>query len=169
MKISSIFSTFSIRCRYPSAFSDVYTRQFLIKHQHKPMRVLPLIFADDTYDTARRAILRLPTASQSQDDRNIRNIAIDSNDSIYLVIAGMIYKRIVTEKDTHHLRSKTFTRTPLPPTKPIGGHRNHSNFKQELFRKKQKLRLRHKPSLNERPRSFIPQINPTSLTGEPDQ
>ena len=168
---SLINYTFSVYCRYPSAFIYTYYRKLLINHQPKSMRALPLIYTGDTYDKARRAILQLSTASQSQHNRNTRNIAIDSNNSAENVVAEMIDQQSTRipnpsrpyqpklilhyqherrlcryKKDIHQLWSKTFTKTPLPPTKLIVGHRNHSNLKRELVRKKPKLRLRHKPS-----------------------
>jgi hypothetical protein len=54
------------------------------------MRALPLIHTGDTYDRARRAILQLSTASQSQHNRTTRNIAIDSEKSSENVAAEMI-------------------------------------------------------------------------------
>ena len=164
-----IFYPSTARFRYPSAFVDTQYQKFLIKHQLKPMRVSPPICDNNTYAEARRAILRLPTASQSQHNRNFQNVVLDPIDVINAVIANLIdepsskappasrpyqpklilhyhHERRLTpyKKDVHQLWSQTLDRTPLPVTRLIVGHRNHSNLKRELIRKKPKLLSRLK-------------------------
>ena len=133
------------------------------------MRAVQPICDNNTYAGARRAILRLPTASQSQHNRNIQNVIIDPIDATNAILANLINeqsskyppasrpyqstlilhyhheRRLAPyKKDVHQLWSRTFDRTPLPATRLIVGHRNHSNLKRELVRKRPKLLSRLK-------------------------
>lgn len=128
------------------------------------MRLISIIRNNEYYNLARRAILKLLTASQSQHDRRTQTIIIDPIDRTNVILTTVLgepmnplpaipktlqsklilhYKHerrvCLYKRDVHQIWSKTFDHTPLPPTKLIVGHRNHSHLKTELIHKKPRL------------------------------
>lgn len=128
------------------------------------MRFTAIIRDSDAYDRARRALLRLPTPSQSQNNQRIQNIIKDPIDTTNVTLADlneepssktMIVqnrfpsrlilhyhheRRLCTYKrDLHEIWSRNMNPTPLSTIKLIVGHRNHSNLKRELIHKKPRL------------------------------
>ena len=161
MNLSQFYFIRSYHCRYPSAFIAKYYRRFCAKHHLKTMQLTTTITDTRGYHSARRTILHLPTASQSQQLRRVRDTINDPNDATNVLVENLLAdrqkpseepkqpkpKRLIVhyhherrltsyKRKIHHAWTTTFDHTPLPTTHLIVGNRNHSNLKRELIREK---------------------------------
>lgn len=158
----SVLKPFSIS-RYPSSFIAAHYRRFCVNHQLKTLRLTSKLRDPNSYSRARRLLLKLPTASQSQHQRRLRNIIRDPTDESNVLHLDLTEEIPSTTNDQHNTKPQTiilhyrherrlqsykkdihttwsnnFNATPISTVRLIVGHRNHSNLGVELIQKRTK-------------------------------